>query len=205
MAEYLIQDTSLEAIADAINAKTGGSSAMTPAEMVTAIGSISGGGGSDLYKSWKTSGEVEFTDQRVTTITLPINCPCTNAMIVMYAIKSGTVADGVVTEDSGLMAHSTKSVMFTWTAVTPLRVNPNQITVGGDGYSSTFTRAFTSGLSSQIYYASRSAGLNGGNLGTSTSLSNGSLILTSPYPSTYVFCDEGSYMKFHYDVVAWND
>lgn len=45
MAEYLIQDTTLDAIADAINAKTGGSSAMTPAEMVTAIGSISGGGG----------------------------------------------------------------------------------------------------------------------------------------------------------------
>ena len=38
MAEYLIQDTSLEAIADAINAKTGGSSAMTPAEMAVAIG-----------------------------------------------------------------------------------------------------------------------------------------------------------------------
>ena len=45
MAEYLIQDTTLDAIADAINAKTGGSSAMTPAEMATAIGSISGGGG----------------------------------------------------------------------------------------------------------------------------------------------------------------
>lgn len=43
MAEYLIQDTTLDAIADAINAKTGGSSAMTPAEMATAIGSISGG------------------------------------------------------------------------------------------------------------------------------------------------------------------
>lgn len=43
MAEYLIQDTTLDAIADAINAKTGGSSAMTPAEMVTEIGSISGG------------------------------------------------------------------------------------------------------------------------------------------------------------------
>ena len=46
MAEYLIQDTSLDAIADAINAKTGGSSAMTPAEMVTEIGSIPSGGGS---------------------------------------------------------------------------------------------------------------------------------------------------------------
>lgn len=44
MAEYLIQDTTLDAIADAINAKTGGSSAMTPAQMVTAIGTISGGG-----------------------------------------------------------------------------------------------------------------------------------------------------------------
>lgn len=47
MAEYLIQDTTLDAIADAINAKTGGSSAMTPTEMVTAIGSISGGGGGE--------------------------------------------------------------------------------------------------------------------------------------------------------------
>ena len=43
MAEYLIQSESLDDIADAINAKTGGSSAMTPAQMVTAIGSISGG------------------------------------------------------------------------------------------------------------------------------------------------------------------
>ena len=49
MAEYLIQDTTLDAIADAINAKTGGSSAMTPAEMVTAIGTISGGGGGLNY------------------------------------------------------------------------------------------------------------------------------------------------------------
>lgn len=43
MAEYLIQSETLDDIADAINAKTGGSSAMTPAQMVTAIGSISGG------------------------------------------------------------------------------------------------------------------------------------------------------------------
>ncbi len=46
MAEYLIQGETLDDIADAINAKTGGSSAMTPAQMVTAIGTISSGGGS---------------------------------------------------------------------------------------------------------------------------------------------------------------
>lgn len=57
MAEYLIQDTTLDAIADAINAKTGGSSAMTPAEMVTAIGSISGGGGSQIVKKQYTQAE----------------------------------------------------------------------------------------------------------------------------------------------------
>lgn len=45
MAEYLIQSETLDDIADAINAKTGGSSAMTPAEMVEAIGSIETGGG----------------------------------------------------------------------------------------------------------------------------------------------------------------
>lgn len=40
MADYIIQGSTLDAIADAINAKTGGSSAMTPAEMVTEIGNI---------------------------------------------------------------------------------------------------------------------------------------------------------------------
>lgn len=46
MAEYLIQSETLDDIADAINAKTGGTSAMTPAEMVTEIESIQTGGGS---------------------------------------------------------------------------------------------------------------------------------------------------------------
>lgn len=50
MAEYKIQDTTLNAIANAINAKTGGTSAMTPAQMVAAIGTISGGGSSGYAK-----------------------------------------------------------------------------------------------------------------------------------------------------------
>lgn len=43
MADYIIQSETLDNIANAINAKTGESGAMTPAQMVTAIGSISGG------------------------------------------------------------------------------------------------------------------------------------------------------------------
>lgn len=69
MAEYLIQDTTLDAIADAINAKTGGSSAMTPAEMVTAIGSISGGGGAGDYELVDTYTVAEPVSQ--ISITIP--------------------------------------------------------------------------------------------------------------------------------------
>lgn len=42
MAEYLIQDSTLEDIADAIRAKTGGTNTMTPAQMAAAIAAISG-------------------------------------------------------------------------------------------------------------------------------------------------------------------
>lgn len=45
MGTKTIQDSTLTDIADAIRSKTGGSSAMTPAEMVTEIGSIQTGGG----------------------------------------------------------------------------------------------------------------------------------------------------------------
>ena len=59
MSEYLIQSETLDDIADAINAKTGGSSAMTPAEMVTAIGNIpSGGGGIELLVDDTTTENV---------------------------------------------------------------------------------------------------------------------------------------------------
>lgn len=44
MDEYLIQGSTLTDIADAIREKTGDDALMTPAEMVEAIGSISGGG-----------------------------------------------------------------------------------------------------------------------------------------------------------------
>lgn len=59
MAEYLIQSETLDDIADAINAKTGGSSAMTPVQMVTAIGNIpSGGGGWELIAEATTNEDV---------------------------------------------------------------------------------------------------------------------------------------------------
>lgn len=44
MANYIIQDTTLTNIADAIRNKTGATSTLTPAQMVAAINSLSSGG-----------------------------------------------------------------------------------------------------------------------------------------------------------------
>lgn len=51
MAWYRIAKNVLDAIADAINAKTGGTSPMTPVEMVLEIQSIPTGGGTDRLKT----------------------------------------------------------------------------------------------------------------------------------------------------------
>lgn len=49
MADYLIKDTTLKSIADAIRSKTGSQSSMKPSQMVDAIQSIqTGGGGSEI-------------------------------------------------------------------------------------------------------------------------------------------------------------
>lgn len=49
MADYLIKDTTLQSIADAIRSKTGSQSSMTPAQMATEISTIStGSGGSEI-------------------------------------------------------------------------------------------------------------------------------------------------------------
>ena len=68
MADYIIQSETLDNIANAINAKTGGSSAMTPAQMVTEIASISGGGGSLPSSISKIDGgEFTFAGDREST------------------------------------------------------------------------------------------------------------------------------------------
>ena len=59
MSEYLIQDTTLTDIADAIREKTGKTDTMTPLEMPGEIASIQGGGGGGVSVSPK---EVNFID-----------------------------------------------------------------------------------------------------------------------------------------------
>ena len=89
MADYLIQDTTLDAIADAINAKTGGSSAMTPAEMVTAIAAISGGGDTDRLKT----AEVTLTQDYALS-------PSTSASVMALCASAIGTANYIVLQKS---------------------------------------------------------------------------------------------------------
>lgn len=68
MSKALITESLLTAIADAIRAKTGGTANMTPAEMVPAIGSISGGGDLPIDFLAADSSVQEITSADITTL-----------------------------------------------------------------------------------------------------------------------------------------
>ena len=96
MADYLIHDSTLEDIADAIRSKTGGSSLIAPEDMPTEIASISGGGslpssiskisgGSFTLSSDTTASKYSIThDMGVTPIGFVIWC---NTLDVTTAIN----------------------------------------------------------------------------------------------------------------------
>jgi len=124
MADYLIQDTTLDAIADAINAKTGGSSAMTPAEMVTAIGSISGGGGTDRLKTAEVTLTQDYAISNGTSASIMALCASaigtTNYVVLQ---KSTTKTDDT---DKKAMFYYGIAINALGTAA-PLNANLNMV------------------------------------------------------------------------------
>ena len=67
MSDYLIHDSTLEDIADAIRSKTGGSSLINPEDMPTEIASISGGGSLPSSISKIDGGTFTFASNTSTT------------------------------------------------------------------------------------------------------------------------------------------
>ena len=124
MAEYLIQDTTLDDIADAINAKTGGSSAMTPAQMVTAIGNIPSG----------------------TTIT--------DGIVIKARDASGCATEIDFYKGDGIINAYQFSYDGTgpWRNLTTINIIPNTIVLSGGGIfrSSKITQESASALFSKV-------------------------------------------------------
>lgn len=98
MANVLVQDTSLTAIANAIREKNGSTDTYKPAEMATAIQALSSGGGGELkyiqmVKSFSMPKNKNGT-QTITNTNLPTNY--TFVMVMNGAITRYNVSTGIV-------------------------------------------------------------------------------------------------------------
>lgn len=193
MADYLIQDTTLDAIANAINAKTGGSSAMTPAQMVTAIGTISGGG-AQTY-----SGDIIYQNQIIDEMTIPVDV--TNKLFIarVTCVESGVVDNGVVVPDVGY--------------VTPHGDRGNVVILAGRIFSQelcyTQRYRYTASVPDETvgdsnvsyYYGNDGARLSYVNITDITNYTTNIKIKTQN--ASRKWCRPGLYFKFHYEVVTF--
>ena len=69
MANYIVQDTSLATVADAIRAKTGGTEKLVfPAGFVEAVGGIKGGGGSVPFYAVSVKEGGDYTAESVVNV-----------------------------------------------------------------------------------------------------------------------------------------
>lgn len=90
MAEYLIQDSSLTGIADAIRAKTGGAEALTIEQMISAIASIS------ASASITASGEICPIEDITSTITIEHGLGTMPGICIAYAENPYTDGQSIV-------------------------------------------------------------------------------------------------------------
>lgn len=90
MAEYLIKDSSLTGIADAIRAKTGGTEAITIDQMISAIASLS------AAASITASGEIFPTEDITSTITIEHGLGTMPGVCIAYAENPYTDGQSIV-------------------------------------------------------------------------------------------------------------
>lgn len=104
MAEYLIQDSTLEDIADAIRAKTGGTNTMTPAQMAVEIGNISGKETlswhqcPEAVRNFLAAAQAAYADTSVTVIDQ--YAPAKGSQLVSNTKPVGYTIDGVTFYDN---------------------------------------------------------------------------------------------------------
>lgn len=90
MAEYLIKDSSLTGIADAIRAKTGGTEAITIDQMISAITSLS------ASAAITASGEICPTEDITSTITIEHGLGTMPGVCIAYAENPYTNGQSIV-------------------------------------------------------------------------------------------------------------
>lgn len=93
MADYLIHDSTLEDIADAIRSKTGGSALINPEDMPTEIASISGGGGLPTGMTNIGSGSFTFASRTVLNTAINHGLSFTPRAVIIWTNTEPSAAD----------------------------------------------------------------------------------------------------------------
>ena len=106
MSDYLIQDTTLTAIADAIREKGGEAGQMTPLEMPGKIAAISGGGGTVYVPGTPVSFALTGWDPDVQGTTYTLEC-------VGYKIGAGGLQLGLPSDSSAVNTQAVVAAALT--------------------------------------------------------------------------------------------
>ena len=196
MSTYFVQGSTMDAIADAINAKTGGSSAMTPAQMVTAIETISGGGGT--LRTMHYHGTLSYTNTTAYNVVIPVADILSSDMVIVTfrIVKTGTVADGVITWDDELiipaaMASSGNKL----TALGRASINFGAVDLKSADLSTDYSFSLIAGSCRQLY--NKNAGID---VNLTTSVQQGVSITLTPQGYNGKLCVPNVATEYEYDV-----
>lgn len=95
MSTYLIQDSTMAGIANAIRAKTGSSATMTPAQMATEIGSISGGSSITVEPLTVTQNGTQTAPSGKAYSPVTVNVPQPSGTKNITISQNGTTTENV--------------------------------------------------------------------------------------------------------------
>lgn len=126
MSTYLIQDSTLTGIANAIRAKTGGSAAMTPAQMATEIGSISGGSSITVEPLTVTQNGTTTAPSGKAYSPVTVNVPQPSGRKVINISQNGTTYENIADYSSVKINVSVEAPQGTTTITSNGTVNVSE-------------------------------------------------------------------------------
>lgn len=144
---YSIDGQILTDIADAINAKTGGTTALAPGDMADEIDSISGGGGAQAYTISGTGAthvsvtddvgflyEEDTADSRVVLMSAVYITLGTQTASAMYFSKNGS-SPQIIFKGTSSMGDTTAVFEYTYTDSHITSIWPVSLTIGTTDYT----------------------------------------------------------------------
>ena len=195
MSNYIVADSDLTSVANAIRTKGGTSAQLAfPSGFVSAIGDISGGGGATTY-----TGTVELTNTDTDKLTIPVDVSGADVFtVVAWVDRTGNISGGVVTYDDEPTVPAvfdTTQKTFVWYYSATVQNSQKQIKRDSSNYSSVKRPNNAS-------YCYLYAGNSGAIISIDWDVISETQIKLVSANAGRRFCATGAYARFAYIVIA---